>query len=108
MPRPAPILAEALAPVAQLDRAPDYESGGQEFESLRARHQLFDFDSESLRDFSLLDTSILRGSTGEAPEPVTSLVAWGYARRAGQSGRAGDFGADIFAAGTTTGQMPAP
>ena len=25
------------APVAQLDRAPDYESGGQEFESLRAR-----------------------------------------------------------------------
>tara|TARA_B100000405_G_scaffold280006_1_gene223655 strand:+ start:141 stop:458 length:318 start_codon:yes stop_codon:yes gene_type:complete len=24
--------------VAQLDRAPDYESGGQEFESLRARH----------------------------------------------------------------------
>jgi hypothetical protein len=28
------------APVAQLDRAPDYESGGQEFESLRAR-QLF-------------------------------------------------------------------
>src|SRR5258705_5088663 len=27
------------APVAQLDRAPDYESGGQEFESLRARHQ---------------------------------------------------------------------
>jgi hypothetical protein len=27
----------AQAPVAQLDRAPDYESGGQEFESLRAR-----------------------------------------------------------------------
>ena len=25
------------APLAQLDRAPDYESGGQEFESLRAR-----------------------------------------------------------------------
>ena len=32
------------APVAQLDRAPDYESGGREFESLRARH----FDSDSL------------------------------------------------------------
>ena len=31
----------ACAPVAQLDRAPDYESGGQEFESLRARHLLF-------------------------------------------------------------------
>src|SRR5271168_212988 len=31
--RPKP----TYAPVAQLDRAPDYESGGQEFESLRAR-----------------------------------------------------------------------
>ena len=28
---------EHQAPVAQLDRASDYESGGQEFESLRAR-----------------------------------------------------------------------
>src|SRR6185437_3613339 len=28
------------APLAQLDRAPDYESGGQEFESLRARQIL--------------------------------------------------------------------
>ena len=27
------------APVAQLDRAPGYELGGREFESLRARHQ---------------------------------------------------------------------
>ena len=26
--------------VAQLDRAPDYESGGREFESSRARHSL--------------------------------------------------------------------
>ena len=26
------------APVAQLDRAPDYESGGRRFESFRARH----------------------------------------------------------------------
>ena len=32
--------AAVSAPVAQLDRAPDYESGGQEFESLRARHKL--------------------------------------------------------------------
>src|SRR5215212_9049681 len=31
------------APVAQLDRAPDYESGGQEFESLRARQHLVAF-----------------------------------------------------------------
>src|SRR5262249_2668921 len=28
----------AQAPVAQLDRAPDFESGGQGFESLPARH----------------------------------------------------------------------
>jgi hypothetical protein len=28
------------APVAQLDRAPDYESGGRTFESFRARHSL--------------------------------------------------------------------
>ncbi len=30
--------ARRTAPVAQLDRAPDYEFGGREFESLRARH----------------------------------------------------------------------
>src|ERR1700722_15681873 len=30
--------ARPCAPVAQLDRAPDYESGGREFESLAARH----------------------------------------------------------------------
>lgn len=28
------------APVAQLDRAPGFEPGGREFESLRARHSL--------------------------------------------------------------------
>src|SRR3954469_15091852 len=38
------------APVAQLDRAPDYESGGQEFESLRARQYL----AEVQPDVSLL------------------------------------------------------
>ena len=27
-----------FAPVAQLDRVPDYESGGRTFESYRARH----------------------------------------------------------------------
>ena len=30
-----------LAPVAQLDRVHDYESWGQEFESLRVRHIFF-------------------------------------------------------------------
>src|SRR3954471_24811716 len=47
------------APVAQLDRAPDYESGGQEFESLRAR-QLRTNPSTQLsgpRDRSFLDTA---------------------------------------------------
>ena len=45
---PQSVLGERLAgerhlqraPVAQLDRAPDYESGGQRFESFRARHYL--------------------------------------------------------------------
>ncbi len=32
------VLPTRRAPVAQLDRAPDYESGGQRFESFRARH----------------------------------------------------------------------
>src|SRR3954452_9960605 len=32
------------APVAQLDRAPDYESGGQRFESFRARQQRIEVD----------------------------------------------------------------
>lgn len=31
----------AVAPIAQLDRAPDYESGGREFESSSVRHFLF-------------------------------------------------------------------
>ena len=34
-----PILP-AYAPVAQLDRAPDFESVGRGFESLRARHKI--------------------------------------------------------------------
>ena len=32
-------LFPCCAPVAQLDRVSDYESGGRGFESLRARHQ---------------------------------------------------------------------
>ncbi len=47
---PAAALAGILnathpAPVAQLDRAPDYESGGQEFESLRARQLSFQINN---------------------------------------------------------------
>jgi hypothetical protein len=37
-----PEMSAKNAPVAQLDRAPDYESGGQEFESLRARQQFIE------------------------------------------------------------------
>ena len=55
------------APVAQLDRAPDYESGGQEFESLRARHHFKDLGERrrlrrriSLR-FSLRKFLVIRG-----------------------------------------------
>jgi hypothetical protein len=31
-------MASANAPVVQLDRIPDYESGGRRFESFRVRH----------------------------------------------------------------------
>jgi hypothetical protein len=40
------------APVAQLDRAPDYESGGRRFESFRARH------FGTLQDLRLVDSLI--------------------------------------------------
>src|SRR6202163_3836586 len=39
---PASRMPAKNAPVAQLDRALDYESRGQEFESLRARHLIND------------------------------------------------------------------
>src|SRR5215510_15816067 len=59
------------APVAQLDRAPDYESGGQEFESLRARQQLFDFDSEiSVRIFPHLTLKRIRAAPGKHPVQI--------------------------------------
>jgi hypothetical protein len=54
----------------------DYESGGQEFESLRARQQLFDFDSESLRNFFGLDSVNVWGSTGATP---CKILAANYA-----------------------------
>src|SRR5215470_4512062 len=38
-----------IAPVAQLDRAPDYGSGGWEFESLRARHSSMDAQHDAMR-----------------------------------------------------------
>ena len=44
----------------------DYESGGQEFESLRARQQLYEIETEFLIDFHTVDTAIVLGSTGAA------------------------------------------
>ena len=38
LPNPREALRSGCARLAQLDRAPDYESGGQAFESLTARH----------------------------------------------------------------------
>src|SRR6185295_13664182 len=58
--------AAESAPVAQLDRAPDYESGGQRFESVRARQQA----SVSTPLFALVRLSASRrlscGSNAEA------------------------------------------
>src|SRR5690242_715793 len=49
------------APVAQLDRAPDYESGGQRFESFRARH--FPFRASPMRWTALSLIVALTGCT---------------------------------------------
>ena len=62
--RPA---APLIAPVAQLDRAPDYGSGGWEFESLRARH------------FFNADGAFAHATRGGAAE--SRALGWGLARR---------------------------
>ena len=54
------------APVAQLDRAPDYESGGQEFESLRARQDLT--PASRARIICLL--RFLQGSSSAGPHTL--------------------------------------
>jgi hypothetical protein len=43
------LLQQPCAPLAQLDRASDYESEGREFESLRARHRINQIPSFWLR-----------------------------------------------------------
>gem|GEM_PF-5451332 len=44
-----PLFRNRIAPLAQLDRASDYESEGREFESLRARHTfLSNFPNKSI------------------------------------------------------------
>src|SRR6266540_664512 len=73
------------APVAQLDRAPDYESGGQEFESLRARHFGTKLGTPKPADFAPDAVTSVRRSTLFDPMMRTSFVStsmrWASARR---------------------------
>src|SRR5262245_32484530 len=65
----------AIAPVAQLDRAPDYESGGQEFESLRARH--LSFPGGSAADWPVIrgvNTFMIRLNTRQT-RPIVIIAA---------------------------------
>jgi hypothetical protein len=55
--------APPKAPVAQLDRAPDYESGGQRFESFRARQ----FSLVSIANLGKLSASSSGKAAREAP-----------------------------------------
>ena len=56
------------APVAQLDRALDYESRGQEFESLRARQHLAEITSFFCVLSGGASTTLGRGSYMEAED----------------------------------------
>tara|TARA_R100001132_G_scaffold11139_1_gene10580 strand:- start:9562 stop:9879 length:318 start_codon:yes stop_codon:yes gene_type:complete len=51
-PRRVTAPADACAPLAQLDRAPDYGSGGWEFEPLGARHSFQGLSEKLLGPFS--------------------------------------------------------
>src|SRR6185295_12064383 len=71
----APLPFSRYAPVAQLDRAPDYESGGRRFESFRARHYLLNcqlvgplVQVRAMRAHVLLPLLTLAGcASGNAP-----------------------------------------
>src|ERR1700680_1517602 len=59
------------APVAQLDRALDYESRGQEFESLRARHSKPEHAMTVARFPTVRDrSSMIAGGAGQAARSV--------------------------------------
>src|ERR1043165_7935271 len=68
-----------LAPVAQLDRAPDYESGGRRFESFRARHAVL--LQTRCRDWALESAALPRFSraiarrTGRRDSPNMEILA---------------------------------
>jgi hypothetical protein len=53
----------------------NYESGGQEFESLRARQYVIDFDSEFLRDFRPLTVGLFGAAPGQHPRIFTVIAA---------------------------------
>jgi hypothetical protein len=76
-----PHMPSENAPVAQLDRASDYESEGRTFESFRARQQLFDFESEFRRDFSYLDIRLVWGSTGATRHSIERKPYVGFVCR---------------------------
>ena len=66
-PRCAPAAAAVQAPVAQLDRAPDYESGGQRFESFRARQFTNNCNELATGDDAVAEYRALISSRGTAP-----------------------------------------
>src|SRR3954453_21065295 len=70
-----PEMPRENAPVAQLDRAPDYESGGQEFESLRARHFGTKLGTPNIADFALDAATSVRRSRLFEPMMRTSFVS---------------------------------
>jgi hypothetical protein len=78
----APIDLAKNAPVAQLDRALDYESRGQEFESLRARH-LVNLISSLSRSYSDLMSKASRKhriSTVFITKMTLRRSGWDYQR----------------------------
>src|SRR5580698_5363280 len=78
------------APVAQLDRAPDYESGGQEFESLRARQDFKDLTCAAKVPGSLSRRSLsavcVRYDNQSVPQQRSD---WGALYRIGLKRRSG-------------------
>ena len=73
------------APVAQLDRALDYESRGQEFESLRARHFGTELGTPKPAVFALEAATSVRSNSLFEPMMRNSFAStstrWASARR---------------------------
>src|ERR1043165_236557 len=65
-----PLSPPVSAPVAQLDRAPDYGSGGWGFKSLRARHKINNLYSARFPFGGFATTSCYRKEILNHPEPA--------------------------------------